>query len=167
MLLSFVSTVPNAVYSNVVTPPKPAKDGMGKNKRNSHGNNDNDNNSERPLVQYKPSIFVDEIGLTSDKYIPLNNSVGNRVDDSADAGTAATGPTTSTSSIAVTPLATHSTTTTNNTTATTTTAGLLPLRISFGPLSVQRWLLMANLEESLQAQSELGFTEKDLDDVRR
>eukprot|EP01032_Pedospumella_encystans_P015608 gene15608-17839_t len=70
--------------------------------------------------KYKPSVFVDEMGLTSDKYVPLNASI---------------------------------------------TA--LPLKISFGPLSLQRWLLMAQMEESLQAQTELGFTAQDLDDVRR
>lgn len=69
---------------------------------------------------YKPSLFVDEIGLTTDKYIPLNASVA-----------------------------------------------ALPLKLSFGPLSLQRWLLMANLEDSLKSQTELGFSEKDLDDVRR
>lgn len=70
--------------------------------------------------KYKPSVFADEMGLTSDKYVPLNSSI---------------------------------------------TA--LPLRVSFGPLSLQRWLLMAQMEESLKAQTELGFTEQDLDDVRR
>lgn len=60
------------------------------------------------------------MGLTSDKYVPLNSSIE-----------------------------------------------ALPLRISFGPLSLQRWLLMAQLEDSLKTQTELGFTEQDLDDVRR
>lgn len=69
---------------------------------------------------YKPTIFVDEIGLTTDKYVPLNETVA-----------------------------------------------ALPLTLSFGPLSVQRWLMMGQLKESLQAQKELGFTERDLDDVRR
>lgn len=31
----------------------------------------------------------------------------------------------------------------------------------------QRWLLVSTLEESLASQRELGFTAKDLDDVRR
>ena len=70
--------------------------------------------------KYKPSVFVDEMGLTSDKYIPLNNTIA-----------------------------------------------ALPLKVSYGPLSLQRWLLMAQIEESLQAQTELGFTPQDLDDVRR
>jgi hypothetical protein len=69
---------------------------------------------------YKPAIYVDEIGLTTDKYIPLSNSTEQ-----------------------------------------------VPLRISFGPLSVQRWLLMAVIEESLHAQTNLGFSARDLDDVRR
>ncbi len=70
--------------------------------------------------KYKPSVFVDEMGLTSDKYVPLNATIST-----------------------------------------------LPLKVSFGPLSLQRWLLMAQMEESLQAQTELGFTAQDLDDVRR
>lgn len=49
---------------------------------------------------YKPSVFVDEIGLTSDKYVPLNASL-------------------------------HT----------------LPLTISFAPMSLQRWLLMDQMEQ--------------------
>ena len=94
--------VPHAVYRNVIPSSHPQS-------------------PKTPAVlQYKPSLFVDEIGLTTDKYIPLNSSVSS-----------------------------------------------LPLHVSFGPLSVQRYLLIAQLEESLRAQTELGFTEKDLDEVRR
>jgi hypothetical protein len=69
---------------------------------------------------YKPPIHVDEIGLTSDKYIPLNASV---------------------------------------------TA--LPLKLSYSAMSLQRWLLMQSMEQSLSEQKAYGFTDKDIDDVRR
>ena len=69
---------------------------------------------------YKPAIHVDEIGLTSDKYIPLNSSVQS-----------------------------------------------LPLKISYAPMSLQRWLLMREMEESIASQASLGFSDKDIDDVRR
>ena len=69
---------------------------------------------------YKPPIHVDEIGLTSDKYIPLNNTVTS-----------------------------------------------LPIKITYAPMSLQRWLLMQTMEESISAQSGLGFSDKDLDDIRR
>lgn len=70
---------------------------------------------------YKPPFHVDEIGLTSDKYVPLNETVRS-----------------------------------------------LPLTLSFEPMSVQRWLLMDTMQKSLQMNKEsLGFSDKDLDDVRR
>jgi hypothetical protein len=69
---------------------------------------------------YKPPIHVDEIGLTSDKYIPLNDTVTS-----------------------------------------------LPIKVTYAPMSLQRWLLMMTLEESISAQSGLGFSEKDIDDIRR
>lgn len=69
---------------------------------------------------YRPSMYVDETGLTSDKYIHLNESVA-----------------------------------------------ALPLKISIGPMSSQRWLLMSVLEDALATQTSLGFSERDLDDIRR
>ena len=70
---------------------------------------------------YRPPIHADEIGLTSDKYIPLNGSVTE-----------------------------------------------LPLKLSYSAMSLQRWLLMQHLEESLSMQKEvLQFSDRDLDDVRR
>jgi hypothetical protein len=69
---------------------------------------------------YRPSMYVDETGLTSDKYISLNESVA-----------------------------------------------ALPLKISIGPMSSQRWLLMSVLEDALATQTSLGFSERDLDDIRR
>lgn len=70
--------------------------------------------------RYKPALYADEIGLTSDKYIHLNDTVEE-----------------------------------------------LPLKISIGPMSTQRWFLMSHLEESLSAQKGFGFSDKDIDDVRR
>lgn len=69
---------------------------------------------------YKPPIHVDEIGLTSDIVIPLNDTVNS-----------------------------------------------LPIKISYAPMSPQRWFLMQTIEESLAQQKGLGFSEKDIDDVRR
>lgn len=71
--------------------------------------------------RYPPALHADEIGLTSDKYIPVNNSV--------------------------------------------TT---LPLRLTYGGMGLSRWLIMQELDRSLQMQKEdFGFTDKDMDDVRR
>lgn len=75
--------------------------------------------SERKYF-YKPPIHVDEIGLTSDKYIPLNRTVL-----------------------------------------------ILPLKLSYAPMSLERWLLMSTMEQSLSDQKQIGFTDKDIDDVRR
>mmetsp|Transcript_21508 Transcript_21508/g.28233 ORF Transcript_21508/g.28233 Transcript_21508/m.28233 type:complete len:633 (-) Transcript_21508:263-2161(-) len=70
--------------------------------------------------KYKPPMHVDEMGLTSDRYIVLNETVEH-----------------------------------------------LPLEISIAPMSVQRWLLMQNLEFGLRQQVEVfGFSETDVDDVR-
>ena len=69
---------------------------------------------------YKPAFHADEIGLTSDKYLPLNESV-------------------------------H----------------VLPLKVTYEPMSVQRWLLMNTMEQSLASNKEMGFSDKDLDDIRR
>eukprot|EP01039_Chlorochromonas_danica_P005018 gene5018-5510_t len=69
---------------------------------------------------YRPSLHADEIGLTSDKYIPLNATVEK-----------------------------------------------LPLKITFGPMSSQRWILMSQLEAALKAQKGMGFSDKDIDDMRR
>jgi hypothetical protein len=71
-------------------------------------------------IYYKPAIHVDEIGLTSDKYIALNK-----------------------------------------------TADSLPLKITYGPMLLQRWMLMQLMEESIASQAGLGFSSKDTDDVRR
>ncbi len=69
---------------------------------------------------YKPSLFVDELGLTSDKYVVLNDSTSQ-----------------------------------------------LPLKISIGPLSSQRFFLFATLEGVFLQQKGLGFDDKDIDDLRR
>jgi hypothetical protein len=47
------------------------------------------------------------------------------------------------------------------------TVAWLPLKLSYAPMSLQRWLLMQTMEHSLQAQSGVGFSDKDIDDVRR
>jgi len=47
------------------------------------------------------------------------------------------------------------------------TLNSLPLRLSFSPMSLQRWQLMLVLENSLEQQRGLGFEQSDIDDVRR
>lgn len=73
---------------------------------------------------FRPSLYVDEIGLTSDKYVHLNETVDH-----------------------------------------------LPLKISIGPMSTQRWHLISKIEESLQIQSQamlgMDFSPSDMDDFRR
>ena len=64
---------------------------------------------------------MDEISLTSEKYIPVNKSVNS-----------------------------------------------LPLKLVYGSLGLQRWLLMQELSTSLQMQKDaFGFSDHDIDDVRR
>lgn len=76
-------------------------------------------NNERNFG-YKPPLHVDEIGLTSDKYVSVNSTVD-----------------------------------------------FLPLKISFSPMSLQRWLLMQVLEQSLGTQQGCGLDVSDIDDMRR
>ena len=59
-------------------------------------------------LQYSPPIHVDEIGLTSDKYIPINNTIYT-----------------------------------------------LSLKLSYTSMSLQRWLLMSQLESSLSDQKSM------------
>ena len=59
--------------------------------------------SLQKTITYKPPLHADEIGLTSDKYITLNETVS-----------------------------------------------WLPLKISYAPMALQRWLLMTTMEDSLQ-----------------
>ena len=48
------------------------------------------------------------------------------------------------------------------------TVDALPLSINFQPLSFARWQLIARMEEGLKAQQEdFGFSENDIDEVRR
>ena len=71
--------------------------------------------------KYKPSFYADEIGLTSDKYVPLNDTVRK-----------------------------------------------LPLKVTIGPMSPARSLLMMHLEHSLSDTTHgLNFPQKDVDDMRR
>mmetsp|Transcript_25531 Transcript_25531/g.76645 ORF Transcript_25531/g.76645 Transcript_25531/m.76645 type:complete len:385 (+) Transcript_25531:41-1195(+) len=75
------------------------------------------------IVEYKyaPPTFADEVGLMSDKYIVLNNTVSH-----------------------------------------------LPLALSFQPLSFARWQLMSQMERGIKSQQEdLGFSDNDVDEVRR
>lgn len=82
---------------------------------------------ENPSYYYLPSLYVDEIGLTSDMYIPLNDTVKS-----------------------------------------------LPLKLSFGELSTQRWRLISHLsgilDQSRTNPEEAGLLgqveDSDIDDIR-
>mmetsp|Transcript_15612 Transcript_15612/g.23118 ORF Transcript_15612/g.23118 Transcript_15612/m.23118 type:complete len:782 (-) Transcript_15612:38-2383(-) len=81
-------------------------------------------------LAYLPSLYVQEIGLTSEKYIHVNDTVTS-----------------------------------------------VPLRIGFdrsidedgsdGGLTPARWRLLRHFTTALEAQSELGFDQSDIDDLRR
>eukprot|EP00537_Pseudo-nitzschia_pungens_P009549 CAMPEP_0172380874 /NCGR_PEP_ID=MMETSP1060-20121228/70662_1 /TAXON_ID=37318 /ORGANISM="Pseudo-nitzschia pungens, Strain cf. cingulata" /LENGTH=783 /DNA_ID=CAMNT_0013108639 /DNA_START=77 /DNA_END=2429 /DNA_ORIENTATION=- len=85
-----------------------------------------------------PALHVDEIGLTSDKYIPINETVTSlplRISfDRSDMQGEENGR------------------------ASTATAG---------GISPARWRLLTHLSASLESQRELGFEQSDIDDLRR
>jgi hypothetical protein len=60
----FLFLVPEPIRKNIVY------------KKNKNKNNENDRSTKaQQSAYYKPSMYADEIGLTSDKYIPLNSTV--------------------------------------------------------------------------------------------
>jgi hypothetical protein len=85
-----------------------------------------------------PALHVDEIGMTSDKYIPINETVTSlplRISfDRSDMKD------------------------TNHIHATTATAG---------GISPARWRLLTHLSKSFESQREMGFEQSDIDDLRR
>lgn len=89
-------------------------------------------------LAHVPALHVDEIGLTSDKYIPVNKTVTSlplRISfDRSDLEDKQHGR------------------------ASTATAG---------GISPARWRLLKHLSKSLESQRELGFEESDIDDLRR
>lgn len=94
------SYLPNFVRNNIVRSPSAST-------------------STSSAVYYKPPVVVDEIGLTSDQYIPLNQTVDR-----------------------------------------------ISLKLSFGLMSSQRWVLLSHISSALESQKDIGFTDKDIDDVR-
>jgi hypothetical protein len=89
-------------------------------------------------LAFLPALHVDEIGMTSDKYIPINETVSSlplRISfDRSDM------------------------TDKYHLHATTATAG---------GISPARWRLLSHLSKSLESQRELGFEQSDVDDLRR
>lgn len=89
-------------------------------------------------IAHIPALHVDEIGLTSDKYIPINHTVTSlplRISfDRSDMQGEQTGR------------------------ASTATAG---------GISPARWRLLNHLSQSLESQRDLGFEQSDIDDLRR
>lgn len=95
--------------------------------------------SSHPVgVAHTPALHVDEIGLTSEKYIPLNETITSlplhvtfdRSDMKDDSQMHA---------------------------ATATAGGISPAR----------WRLLMHLSKSIESQKELGFDQSDIDDLRR
>jgi hypothetical protein len=87
---------------------------------------------------YLPAVHVDEIGLTSDKYIPLNETV----------------------SALPLRIGFHSD-------MMTTPAGGSSVQTSQRGLSPARYRLLNHLSSALESQRELGFEQSDIDDLRR
>ena len=90
-------------------------------------------------IAHIPALYVDEIGLTSEKYIPINSTV--------------------------TTLPLHITfdrsdmkpNTTTHHAATATAGGISPAR----------WRLLTHLSQSIESQKQFGFEQSDIDDLRR
>jgi len=97
-------------------------------------------NSHPSGIAHVPALHVDEIGMTSDKYIPINETVTtlplrisfDRSDMEENQGQRGR--------------------------AKTATAG---------GISPARWRLLQHLSKSLESQRELGFEQSDIDDLRR
>ena len=89
-------------------------------------------------IAHIPALHVDEIGLTSEKYIPLNQSISSlplrisfdRSDVEEDGYV-------------------------HRSTATA------------GGISPARWRLLSHLSQAIESQKELGFDQSDIDDLRR
>jgi len=89
-------------------------------------------------IAHIPALHVDEIGMTSDKYMPINGTVTSlplRISfDRSDVQPEKNGQ------------------------AKTATAG---------GISPARWRLLTHLSQSIESQRELGFEQSDIDDLRR
>lgn len=95
-------------------------------------------NMDHPTgIAFTPALHVDEIGLTSEKYIPINETLTSlplRISfDRSDMH--------------------HQATTSSTATA--------------GGLSPARWRLLMHLSQAIEQQTQLGFEQSDIDDVRR
>ena len=88
-------------------------------------------------VAHTPALHVDEIGLTSEKYIPVNDTL-------------------STLPLRIT--FDRSDMEDKSRTQTTATAG---------GISPARWRLLTHLSASIESQKQLGFEQSDIDDLRR
>lgn len=89
-------------------------------------------------IAHIPALHVDEIGLTSEKYIPLNHTIASlplRISfDRSDVASE------------------------ENIHRSTATAG---------GISPARWRLLSHLSQAIESQKELGFDQTDIDDLRR
>jgi hypothetical protein len=84
-----------------------------------------------------PALHVDEIGLTSEKYLPVNETI---------------------TSVPLHINVDRSDVEDSHTRHTTATAGAM---------SPARWRLLTHLSDALESQKELGFEQSDIDDLRR
>jgi hypothetical protein len=106
-------------------------------------------------IAHIPALHVDEIGLTSEKYIPINATVTSlplRITFDRNDLKPITKSTTTKGGNEAAPvlvLPPHSTTATA------------------GGISPARWRLLSHLSESIESQKQLGFEQSDIDDVRR
>jgi len=101
---------------------------------------------------YLPGLHVDEIGLTSEKYVPVNETVEalplrvtfdrNDVRAEESDSSSSSAPSSASSS--------------------GSSSG-----VSHGSLSPARWRLLSHFSSALESQREMGFDESDIDDVRR
>mmetsp|Transcript_1761 Transcript_1761/g.2331 ORF Transcript_1761/g.2331 Transcript_1761/m.2331 type:complete len:686 (+) Transcript_1761:191-2248(+) len=114
-----------------------------------HGRSSSDSNQEKKFESgyaYLPGLYVDEIGLTSEQYIPLNETVDTlplRI--SFESGLDGCGEKDDDASCKI------------------GTSNI----IGGNGLSPGRWRLLSLLSDRLESQKDLGFDQSDIDDVRR
>eukprot|EP00554_Chaetoceros_debilis_P011982 CAMPEP_0194117480 /NCGR_PEP_ID=MMETSP0150-20130528/31434_1 /TAXON_ID=122233 /ORGANISM="Chaetoceros debilis, Strain MM31A-1" /LENGTH=845 /DNA_ID=CAMNT_0038808491 /DNA_START=69 /DNA_END=2606 /DNA_ORIENTATION=+ len=106
------------------------------------GKGQGQDNSFESGYAYLPGLYVDEMGLTSEKYIPLNNTV----------------------SALPLRISFHSNDNDNDDDNDDESSDS---KSADGGLSPGRWRLLKHLGSSLESQKDFGFEQSDIDDVRR
>lgn len=96
---------------------------------------------------FLPALHVDELGMTSEKYVPVNSTVTAlplRISFDQSSTTSPSG----------------------NNVDSSTTAGRRQTA-SGGGMSPARWRLLSHMAEAIEKQKELGFEQSDIDDIKR